>query len=315
MFLKALFLCSFADVSHLSSSVGKTTTEKVLKLPIERRHIPFLVSKEALEGCSIWCKYFLYSSSCQWIFLRLTFDLSPGNMVGSTGEEALAAYKQAWEALSAKKAAPKATASGNDDEVQFIRRSKRKAVASSTPSSKKKKVKGSESTLKASPPSQDNQATVLANLNAKVFPSIPASLSEGDSFEVVQFLQGNLLQVERNTSLSSSDIVGRIVWDFDIAWLLLVQAMSQLFHLGKMMKEQASSRDELDSLTSQLRKEKHKVLSKEKEIRALKLKLKSPDIRQEILRRRRSSRWRSDWRIWGKTYASLSTLKRLLLKR
>lgn len=66
--------------------------------------------------------------------------------------------------------------------------------------------------------------------------------------------------------------------------------MSQLFHLGKMMKEQASSRDELDSLTSQLRKEKHKVLSKEKEIRALKLKLKSPDIRQEILRRRRSSR-------------------------
>lgn len=211
MFLKALFLCSFADVSHLSSSVGKTTTEKVLKLPIERRHIPFLVSKEALEGCSIWCKYFLYSSSCQWIFLRLTFDLSPGNMVGSTGEEALAAYKQAWEALSAKKAAPKATASGNDDEVQFIRRSKRKAVASSTPSSKKKKVKGSESTLKASPPSQDNQATVLANLNAKVFPSIPASLSEGDSFEVVQFLQGNLLQVERNTSLSSSDIVGRIV--------------------------------------------------------------------------------------------------------
>ncbi|KAF2588078.1 hypothetical protein F2Q70_00039118 [Brassica cretica] len=42
------------DVSHLSSSVGKTTTEKVLKLPIERRHIPFLVSKEALERCSIW---------------------------------------------------------------------------------------------------------------------------------------------------------------------------------------------------------------------------------------------------------------------
>ncbi|KAF2618253.1 hypothetical protein F2Q68_00039808 [Brassica cretica] len=195
-------------VSRLSSSVGKRTTEKVLKLPIERRQIPFL-----------------------WIFLRLTFDLSPSNMVGSIGEEALPTHKKALEALSAKKAAPNATASGDDDEVQFIRRSKRKA------------------------------ATVLANLNAKVFPSIPASLPKGDSFEVVQFLQGNLLQ-----------------------------AMSQLFHLGKRMTKQASSRDQLDALTSHLRKEKDKVLAKEKEIRAPKLKLKSQDMRHEILRRRRSSR-------------------------
>ncbi|WZZ50963.1 hypothetical protein YC2023_051070 [Brassica napus] len=65
-----------ADVSYRTSSVGKKTTDNVLKLPLERCQIPFLVSKEVLECC---------------------------NMTGSIGEEALAAYKKALEAFSAKK--------------------------------------------------------------------------------------------------------------------------------------------------------------------------------------------------------------------
>ncbi|CAF2272439.1 unnamed protein product [Brassica napus] len=75
-----------ADVSCLT--VGKKTIEKVLGIPVERRQIPFLVSKEVLESCSNW-----------------------GNMSGTIGEEAMAA--------------PKATVSGggDDDDVQFIRSS------------------------------------------------------------------------------------------------------------------------------------------------------------------------------------------------
>ena len=47
-------------------------------------------------------------------------------MSGSTGEEALAEYKRALEVLSEKKAAPKRAApSETEDEVQFVRSSKR----------------------------------------------------------------------------------------------------------------------------------------------------------------------------------------------
>ncbi|KAH0862686.1 hypothetical protein HID58_079897 [Brassica napus] len=78
-------------VPSTDSSLGKRTTERVLKLPIERRQVPFLVSREALERCSIW---------------------------GSKGEEALAEYKRAFEVISAKMIAPKRAApSENDDEV------------------------------------------------------------------------------------------------------------------------------------------------------------------------------------------------------
>ncbi|KAF3514016.1 hypothetical protein F2Q69_00006304 [Brassica cretica] len=135
------------DVSCLTSSVGRKTIEGVLKLPIKRRHIPFLVSKEVLERCSIWV-----------------------NMTGSTGEEALPAYKKALEAFSAKKSVPKTTVPGrgDDDDVQFMRSSKRKLAASSTPSSSKKKMKSSGLAPKTSPSSQDDQTKVLTNLNTKL---------------------------------------------------------------------------------------------------------------------------------------------------
>ncbi|KAF8116603.1 hypothetical protein N665_0016s0033 [Sinapis alba] len=41
-------------VLHPPSSAGRKIVEKVLKLPIERCEIPFLVSREALECCSVW---------------------------------------------------------------------------------------------------------------------------------------------------------------------------------------------------------------------------------------------------------------------
>ena len=58
---------------------------------------------------------------------------------------------------------------------------------------------------------------------------------------------------------------------------VLVQAMSQLFHLGERMDDQASFRAEMAALTSRLREEKDNVLPKVKEIKALKLKVRNQD--------------------------------------
>ncbi|KAL0815572.1 hypothetical protein Bca101_072016 [Brassica carinata] len=53
--------------------------------------------------------------------------------------------------------------------------------------------------------------------------------------------------------------------------------MSQLFHLGERMDEHASLKADLAELTSQLREDKNKILAKEKEIKALKLKVRNQD--------------------------------------
>ena len=119
-------------------------------------------------------------------------------MSGSKGEEAFAEYKRALEVMSTKKAAPKKAApSENDDEVQFIKSNKRQA-ATSLASSSKKKSRASGSTPRVSPTSSNDPATVLANLNTKVFPLTPVILPEGDSFASIQLNQGDLLQVTRS---------------------------------------------------------------------------------------------------------------------
>ncbi|KAF3513909.1 hypothetical protein F2Q69_00006851 [Brassica cretica] len=213
------------DIPSVDPSLGERTIKQVLELPIERRQVPFFVSKEALERCSIW-----------------------GNMSGSKGEEALAEYMRALEVMSAKKAAPKKTAlSENDDEVQFIRSNKRQA-ATALASSLKNKSKASGSTPRVSPSLSSDPAMVLANLNAKVFPLTPVVLPEGDSSPSIQFIQGDLLQ-----------------------------AMSELFHLGERMGDHASLKADLAELTSKLREEKDNVLAKEKEIKTLKLKVRNQD--------------------------------------
>ena len=116
-------------------------------------------------------------------------------MLGSNGEEALAEYKRALEVMSAKKAAPKKAAlSEKDDEVQFIKSNKRQA-ATALASSSKKRSRASGSTPRVSPSSSNDPATVLANLNTKVFYSTPVILPEEDSSASIQLIQGDLLQV------------------------------------------------------------------------------------------------------------------------
>ena len=126
-------------------------------------------------------------------------------MSGSKGDKALAEYKKALEVMSTRKAAPKQVApTEDDDEVQIIRSSKRQAVAAAAPSSSKKKSKASGSSPKGSPSAPYDWATVLTNLNAKVFPSTPVLLaSEDDSSMAIQSLQGHLLQVIPHTILWS----------------------------------------------------------------------------------------------------------------
>ncbi|KAF3580228.1 hypothetical protein DY000_02030664 [Brassica cretica] len=219
-----IYLSGFSTVwctaGGMDPSFGEKTIKQVLELPIERRQVLFLVSKEALERCSIW-----------------------GNMSGSKGEEALAEYKRALEVMSAKKAAPKKAApSENDDEVPFIKSNKHQA-ATALASSSKKKSRASGSTPKVSPSSSSDPATVLANLNTKVFPLTPVILPEG------------ILQPPSNSS----------------------RAMSQLFHLGDRMGDIASLKADLAELTFQLCEEKDNVLAKGKEIKALKLKVRNQD--------------------------------------
>ncbi|KAF3547505.1 hypothetical protein DY000_02008185 [Brassica cretica] len=156
------------DLRRVDYFSGRETIERVLRLPIERRQIPFLVSKAALKRCSIL-----------------------GEMSGSKGDEALAEYKKALEVMSARKSAPKRAASVDDDEVQFLRSSKRLTVAATSPSSSKKKSKASGS----SPSASYDWTTVFTNLNTKVFLSTPVLLaSEEDSSVTIQSLQGDLLQ-------------------------------------------------------------------------------------------------------------------------
>ncbi|KAH0858915.1 hypothetical protein HID58_087176 [Brassica napus] len=140
---KVLIVSCFLDeyLPRVDYSSGRETIERVLRLPIERCQIPFPVSKAALKRCSIW-----------------------GEMSGSKGDEALTKYKKALEVMSARKSAPKRAASVDDDEVQFLRSSKRLTVAATVSSSSKKKSKASGS----SPSASYDWTTVLTNLNTKV---------------------------------------------------------------------------------------------------------------------------------------------------
>ena len=119
-----------------------------------------------------------------------------GKISGSKVDEALAEYKKAPEVMSTKKTAPKRAISTEDDKVQFIGSNKRRAGAAAAPSSSKKKSKVSGSSPNDSPSAPYNWATLLNNLNTKVFHSTPLLLaSEEDSSTAIQSLQGDLLEV------------------------------------------------------------------------------------------------------------------------
>ncbi|KAF3593596.1 hypothetical protein DY000_02023417 [Brassica cretica] len=60
-----------------------------------------------------------------------------------------------------------------------------------------------------------------------------------------------------------------------------MQAASQLFHLGERMEDKTTAKAEVDALTAQLREGKDVVLAKEKEIKALKLKVHNQEEAME----------------------------------
>ncbi|KAF2530638.1 hypothetical protein F2Q70_00030765 [Brassica cretica] len=157
---------SFPRFSPTWCAAGRDTIEQLLELPLKRREVSFLVSDEALDRCSI-----------------------RGVMSGSKGDEALAEYKKALEAMSARRAAVNRTAPVEDEEVQFVGSSRHQVTAAVAPSSSKKKSKASGSVPKTSSPAPFDWSAVLSNLNAKAFPLVPARLSlDGDSFAAIRSL-------------------------------------------------------------------------------------------------------------------------------
>lgn len=110
-------------------------------------------------------------------------------MSGAKGEKAFLEFHKAFEEKTAKRATSKrpAPAKEEDDDVQFLRSTRRKATATPVPSSSKKKSKTAVSTPKTSPSSTE-LSTVLANLNAKVFTSAPVSSSGKDPRDVIRSL-------------------------------------------------------------------------------------------------------------------------------
>ncbi|KAF3548962.1 hypothetical protein DY000_02007019 [Brassica cretica] len=233
-----------ADISRSDYSSGRDTIEQLLELHLERREVSFLVSDEALDRCSI-----------------------RGVMLGSKGDEALAEYKKALEAMSARKAAVKRTAPVEDEEVQSVGSNRRQVTAAVAPSSSKKKSKASRFVPKTPSPAPFDCSAVLSNLNAKAFPLVPARLSlDGDSFAAIRSLQGDLLQVACHVlclAFTTSLFIG---------WIMLMHAAYQLFHLGERIEDKTTAKAEVDALTAQLREGKDAVLAKEKKIKALKLK-------------------------------------------
>ena len=100
----------------------------------------------------------------------------------SRGNEALAEYKKALEAMSARKAAVKRIAPIEDEEVQCVGSCRCRMAAAAAPSSSKKRFRASGSVPRTLSPVSFDWSAVLFNLNAKVFPLVLAHLSlDGDS--------------------------------------------------------------------------------------------------------------------------------------
>ena len=110
----------------------------------------------------------------------------------------------------------------------------------------------------------------------KAFPLVPARLSlDGDSFAAIRSLQGDLLQVACHVlclAFATSLFIG---------WIMLMQAASQLFHFRGRMEDKTTAKAKVDALTIQLREGKDAVLAKEKEIKALKLKVQNQEEAME----------------------------------
>ncbi|KAH0859619.1 hypothetical protein HID58_087880 [Brassica napus] len=167
-----------------------------------------------------------------------------GNMSGSAINDPFVAYQEAAKIMSAKKDSTSRTASG--DEV-IITGSRRATMVKLEPtsSSQGKKSKGGGVTTRSAHQSAGaaryagGLSVALANLNFKVFPQDGVVLPAGDPSEVVQVLQGGLLQVT-----------------------------SQLYHLKERLSNENLVIDceELESLKRQVSEEREQRTAPELEI-------------------------------------------------
>ncbi|KAF3498210.1 hypothetical protein DY000_02053384 [Brassica cretica] len=81
------------------------TVEKVLKFHIEQRQVPFLISKEALECNSLWCKFQFHDRLTSDVLAPFAsyFGTFSGNMSRTTRAKALAEYKRAMVSKISKR--------------------------------------------------------------------------------------------------------------------------------------------------------------------------------------------------------------------
>lgn len=115
-------------------------------------------------------------------------------MSGSTGEDAMDAFKKAMGKLSAKKTAPEVSVP-RDDDVQFIKSTKRKGSTSSAPAAAKRQTRASTQTSTPSPTPSTDLAKAVADLSSKVFPGSANFLQLGDIPKAIESIQIDLLQV------------------------------------------------------------------------------------------------------------------------
>ncbi|KAL0730406.1 hypothetical protein Bca4012_026499 [Brassica carinata] len=183
-------------------------------------------------------------------------DLCARNVSGSAADDSFAAYQEAAKVMSAKRGSASRTVSG-DDVVVIGSRCATVVKTEPTFSSHRRRTRGGVMT-RASHQSAETSAetvrsvgilsTALSNLNLSVFPRDGNVLPIGDTSEVIQVLQGGLLQT-----------------------------VSQLFHVGELLSAEdvTSVHEELETLKRKASEEKDRRMARELEIRDLKEKVKA----------------------------------------
>ncbi|WZZ34602.1 hypothetical protein YC2023_018003 [Brassica napus] len=119
---------------------------------------------------------------------------------------------------------------------------------------------------KRAAPSEIDDEVQFIKSNKRQAMTAPAS-----SFERRSKASGSTPKV----SLSSSSDPATVLANPNLA--AIQSAMSQLFHLGERMDDHASIKADMDALASQLHEEKDNVIAKEKEIKALKLRVRNQE--------------------------------------
>ena len=207
-------LCFHAPGNHFAPAEGERAVLRARQLPfVDRRQGNFLVSETVLQRSSLWSKrplalsYFL-------LFFLLMFDdfFYQGDMSGGVTSDPFTAYREAAKVMSAKKGSSSRSASGDK---LMITGGRRLTVGKLEPPPflPGKRPKSGGVTTRSAHQSADmarsagSLAVALSNLNLNVFPQDGTILPIGDPSEVVQVLQGVLLQVR-----STAGPLSILVW-------------------------------------------------------------------------------------------------------